>query len=651
MTHFQLECSSTVAHLPGHPLEPLAAAEIAAAMRLLTANHKVNEGVLVLSVTLCEPPKALVLAYPKGEPVPREAELVLFDPRTNATFEVVVSLTGQRVRSFEQVPGVQPTISFEEVLDVEQAVKADLRFQAAMRLRGISDMSLVMVEPWPAGYYGSEDAPTRRLSRPIVFTRTTPDDNGHAHPVEGVVVLVDLATMEVLRVEDHGVVPIPAEPGHYAADRVGPLRLDLKPLEILQPEGASFTVEDHLVRWQKWQLRLGWTPREGLVLHQVSYEDQGRLRPILYRAAVAEMIVPYGDPTPAHYRKNVLDEGEHGLGLLANALRLGCDCLGEIRYLDAVMADRFGNPLVLPNAICLHEEDAGVLWKHTDWRTGQVEVRRSRRLVVSFWATVGHYDYGFFWSFFQDGAIECEVKLTGILNAGAVPVGVTPKYGTLVAPGINALIHQHFFSVRLDMMVDGLSNAVYEVHTEAEPKGLTNPHGNAFFAKETQLMREYEAQQVINPFTGRYWKVINPQVTNALGQPVGYKLVPGENILPFSHPDFPARKRAAFMTKHLWVTPFHPEERFPAGEYPNQHRGGAGLPAWTAANRSLVNTNLVLWYTMGAHHVPRPEDWPVMPVTSLSFQLKPVGFFDRNPALDVPPPVPHHPVDNPSCAC
>jgi len=648
MTHFQLECSSTVAHLPCHPLEPLSAAEIAAAMRLLVADRKVNERVLVLTVTLCEPPKALVLAYPNGEPVPREAELVLFDSRTNATFEVVISLTEQRVRSFEQVPGVQPAISFEEVLDVEQAVKADLRFQAVMRLRGITDMSLVMVEPWPAGYYGPEDAPTRRLSRPIVFVRTTPDCNGHAHPVEGVVVLVDLATMEVLRVEDHGVVPIPAEPGRYAADQVGPLRPDLTPLEILQPEGPSFTVEGHLVRWQKWQLRLGWTPREGLVLHQVGYADQGRVRPILYRASVAEMIVPYGDPTPAHYRKHVLDEGEHGLGLLANALRLGCDCLGHIRYLDAVMSDRFGNPLVLPNAICLHEEDAGVLWKHTDWRTGHVEVRRSRRLVVSFWATVGHYDYGFFWSFFQDGTIGCEIKLTGIMNAGAVPEGVTPKYGTLVAPGVNALIHQHFFNVRLDMMVDGFSNAVYEVHTQAEPKGLANPHGNAFFAVERRLDTEQEAQQVINPFTGRSWKVVNPQVTNALGQPVGYKLVPGENILPFAHPDFPARMRAAFTTKHLWVTPYHPQERYPAGEYPNQHRGGAGLPSWTAANRSLVNTNLVLWYTLGAHHIPRPEDWPVMPVTSIGFQLKPVGFFDRNPALDVPPPLPAH---GETCGC
>ncbi len=291
----------------------------------------------------------------------------------------------------------------------------------------------------------------------------------------------------------------------------------------------------------------------------------------------------------------------------------------------------------LANAICMHEEDYGILWKHIDWRTNQTEVRRSRRLVISFIAKVGNYEYGFFWYLYQDGTIQFEVKLTGIMNTGAALPGVKPKYGQLVAPQLYAPIHQHIFSLRLDMMVDGLKNSVYEVHTESEPLGPENPHGNAFFAQATLLSRESEAQQTIDPFSSRYWKVVNHERLNALGEPVAYKIMPGDNTLPFTHPEASVMKRAAFARKHLWVTPYSPEERYPAGDYPNQHAGGAGLPAWTQANRSIEDTDVVVWYTMNSHHIPRPEDWPVMPAGYISFMLKPVGFFDRNPALDVPP--------------
>jgi primary-amine oxidase len=261
---------------------------------------------------------------------------------------------------------------------------------------------------------------------------------------------------------------------------------------------------------------------------------------------------------------------------------------------------------------------------------------------VSFIATVGNYEYGFFWYFYQDGTIQYEVKLTGIVNTASSAPGEIPKYGTLIAPQLNAPIHQHFFNVRLDMSVDGDNNSVYEVNTEAEPLGPDNPYGNAFFAKSTLLAKESEAQRIINPLSGRYWKIVNPSSLNSLAEPVGYKLVPGDNILPFAHPDSSLIKRAGFMTKHLWVTPYHPDEQFAAGNYPNQHPGDEGLPRWTQANRSIENTDVVVWYTFGQHHVPRPEDWPVMPTSYIGFMLKPVGFFNASPAIDVPPSAPGH---------
>jgi primary-amine oxidase len=549
-----------------------------------------------------------------------------------------VSLSRQAVVSWEYVADVQPSIMLDEFVECEQACKASPAWQAAMRKRGITDFDLCMVDPWSAGNFGVQSESGRRLSRALTWVRSRPDDNGYARPIEGVVAVVDLQAMEVIAVEDYGVVPLPPEEANYSPEKAG-TRTDLKPIEIHQPEGASFVVDGHDVRWQKWHFRVGFTPREGLVLHTITYDDQGRERPILYRASLVDMVVPYGDPRPAYFRRNAFDVGEYGIGMLANSLELGCDCLGEIHYFDVAGHDSHGEPVAMPNAICMHEEDYGLLWKHIDWRTGYTEVRRSRRLVVSFIATVGNYEYGFFWYFYQDGSLQLEVKLTGVISNGATPPDEpTPPWGELVAPQVYAPIHQHFFNVRLDMMVDGPNNSVYEVNTVADPPGPDNPYHNAFHTEATLLGKESEAQRIINPLSARNWTIVNPSIRNRLGRPVGYKLMPGENVLPFAGEDSSVLKRAAFTTKHLWVTPYTPRERYAAGDYPNQHAGGAGLPEYTKADRQLADTDVVVWYTFGAHHVVRPEDWPVMPVSTIGFHLKPVGFFDRNPGLDVPPP-------------
>ena len=259
--------------------------------------------------------------------------------------------------------------------------------------------------------------------------------------------------------------------GNWAREYIPNVRKDLKPVDIVQPEGTSFTVEGNQVEWQKWKFRVGFTSREGLVLHTISYDDDGVERPILYRASICEMVVPYGDPGEQYYRKNAFDIGEYGLGMLANSLALGCDCLGVIYYFDFPLVDSHGNVTPLKNAVCLHEEDFGILWKHTDWRTGQSEVRRSRRLSVSFIATVGNYEYGFYWYFYQDGSIQCEIKLTGIMNTTALAPGETSQYGVEIAPQLNAPFHQHIFAARLVPSVDGPNNSVVEVNSLGVPTG------------------------------------------------------------------------------------------------------------------------------------------------------------------------------------
>jgi primary-amine oxidase len=634
-----------------NPLDPLSAEEIAeatAAVRSAQEYAALGAAPRFITVDLHEPPKREVLAWAAdGEQseLPRQAKAVLLDRAGEATHEVLVAL-GDRpgeasVASWNRRTDVQAMAVVGELMEAEELVKNDPEFQEALAKRGVENFDQVQIDAWPAGNFGYTEEEGKRLSRCVVFLRPEPGDNEWAHPIDGLIVLVDLNRMAVLRVEDHGVIPIPPESGNFDVKAAGTLRDDIAPLEITQPEGPGFQVDGRIVTWQRWRLHVGFTSREGLVLSQVSYEDQGRRRPILYRGSLSEMIVPYGDPSPIHYFKNAIDAGENGVGLNASPLTLGCDCLGEIFYFDAATVESDGSPVTIPNAICMHEEDYGVLWRHIEWRNGQGEVRRSRRLVISSFSAIGNYDYGFFWYLYQDGTIAFEIKLTGVLSTGGVAPGVRPEHGTLVAPGLNAMVHQHFFNMRLDLDIDGVDNAVEEVWTESDPPGPANPHGNAFRAHRRRFASELEAQRRVDASQARFWEIVNPNVRHRLGEPVAYRLVPGENTVPFASPEAAVSKRAAFIHQHLWVTAQEDSERYAAGEYPNQHAGGSGLPAWTKADRPIDDRDIVVWYTFGHHHVPRPEDWPVMPVATIGFTLKPIGFFERNPALDVPPPTPH----------
>jgi primary-amine oxidase len=622
-----------------HPLDRLTEEESAAAVALVRADKRFRARMRFASVNLHVPPKDEVLAFSAGSPFERAVDVVLLNTGDGSTHEVTASITAGGVTSWQRIEGVQPAVIANEFFEAEAAVRADKGFKAAMAKRGITDMELVTVDPWSAGNYGDPLENGHRVIRGLVWVHDKPGDNQYARPVDGISVVVDLAKAKVLRIDDERVLPVPAESGDWSRNFVDNRRTGVKPLEIVQPEGPSFEVLGDHLRWQKWDLRIGWTSREGLVINTVTYTDGAEVRPVLYRASLAEMTVPYGDPSNTQARKNAFDVGEYGLGMLANSLTLGCDCLGEIHYLDAHVCDAEGNVLSIPQAICIHEEDFGIAWKHTDFRTEDVEVRRLRRLVVSMIATVGNYEYGLYWYFYQDGRIENEIKLSGILSTGGLDDGETSKYGTTLAPNLYGPNHQHFFCTRLDMMVDGVNNSVVEVNVAPAP-AKENPWGNAFYARQTVFKSEQSAQRRIDPLKGRYWKVVNPSRTNKTGGNTGYKLLAGENALPFATDESSIRQRAGYMWNHLWVTAYDPNENWPAGKYPNQHAGGDGLPQWAEADRPIENTDVVLWYVMGHTHIPSLEDWPVMPVARLGFTLKPTGFFDQSPAMDIPP-APH----------
>ncbi len=625
-----------------HPLEPLTPDEIDAAVAILRAGPAGSPQMRFVMGKLLEPAPEAVFSYQPGDSVPRSAFFVLLDKTDGKgdTYEAIVNLSEGRLQSWTRKEGVQPSIMFEEFFACEDAIKADPRFQEALAKRGITDLARVRIDPWSAGNYGRPEESARRILRTTVHYQMNADDpeeNTYAHPVAGLHAVLDLNTMEVIRIDDFGVVPMPQETGNYLPKDIPHLRDDLKPIEITQPEGTSFAVDGYHVSWQKWDFRIGFSPREGLVLHDVRYDG----RPLFRSLRLAEMVVPYGDPGQDHCFQNAFDVGEYGVGWLANSLELGCDCVGVIRYFDAHMTENDGSARTIKNAICMHEEDDGLLWKHWNYRTDTVDRRRSRRLVVSFIATIGIYEYGFYWYLRQDASIEMDVKLTGIMNIGAVGPGVIPEYGELLtSDGLYAPIHQHTFCFRIEPMIDGLRNSVVELDTVAEERDT--PYGNAFKVVERVLATEQEAMRDVDLNAARTWKIINPAMRNPRnGKPVGYQLLPHTNVLPFARPGSSIASRATFTQHHLWITPYDAAEQYPAGDYPNQHPGGAGLPAWTVANRPLEDALLTLWYNVNVQHNPRVEDWPVMPVAHAGFMLRPHNFFTSNPSLDVPPPDEH----------
>ena len=640
----ETQAAKSAAQTP-HPLDPLSDVELTAACEILKTKKRLGANTRFIHVQLEEPGKAAVLGWKPRAPLRRRASATLFDCKTGATHVAIVDLGARSVAAWREHPTKthpygQPPITIEEVFKVGDVVKADAGWRRAMKRRGVSakEIELIQVDPFSAGYFDRDVEKGRRLVSAVSYWRSDIKDNGYAHPIEGVVALVDLIENKVVQlVDEPEIVPIPKTQRNYNREALPEPRRNIKPLDIVQQDGPSFSVEGWKIAWQNWSFRVGWTAREGLVLHQIGFRDGKRDRPIIYSASITDTVVPYADPTANHFWKSAFDAGEYGLGKLANALELGCDCLGHIHYFDVPVADDFGQPAVMKNAICLHEEAYGVLWKHYEFRNETFEVRRSRRLVISFFATVGNYDYGFYWYFYQDGTIQLEVKLTGIIQTAAVAPGKSYPWGGMIAEGLGGPTHQHFFNARLHMMVDGERNSVTEHEFVPRPWGEDNPHGNVFDTTNRTLARERDAAREADGRTGRYWKILNPNVTNSVGGPTAYKLLVQPSPLMLAQEGCFMRSRGAFATKHLWVTRFAPDERYASGEFPNQHAGGDGLPKFIAQNRAIENQDIVVWHSFGPTHVCRPEDFPVMPVEYAGFMLKPNGFFAENPAMDLPP--------------
>jgi primary-amine oxidase len=462
--------------------------------------------------------------------------------------------------------------------------------------------------------------------------------------------VIDPTTMELVRIDimptglDEKVTPLApwkhVEPNEYIPE-AQTLRTDLKPLRVVQPEGASFTVESfsemgRLIRWQKWDMKVGFNQREGMVLYDVHYDN----KPLFYRLSLSEMAIPYADPRHPFHKKQAFDLGDAGAGIMANNLQLGCDCLGSIYYISGVLGDSHGQPVNMPNVICVHEQDAGIGWKHTNYRTNRAVVVRNRELVLQTILTVSNYEYILQFVFNTAGDVTYEARATGILSTQPLDLDLTQTphpFGTVVHPGVLAGYHQHFFSLRVDPMIGGHGNNImYDEAVRIPRDPVLNPHGVGYTLEKTDITRPGGYDLDIS--RNRTFKIVNPAVHNTVnGAAVGYKvMVPPMQAILADEDSFHAR-RAEFADHSIYVTKHADRELYAGGLYTNQSRGGTGVRAWAARDETLESGDSVLWVQFGINHIPRVEDFPVMPVETIRVMLRPVNFFDKNPAIDVPP--------------
>ncbi|KAJ9665240.1 hypothetical protein H2201_004714 [Coniosporium apollinis] len=638
-----------------HPLAPLTGDEITRAAELVRGIWPSNTDLHFKSITLEEPPKAEVLPFLEAEhngqsapSIARKAFVNYYLRSTNKFHEGIVNLSSNKVESNVRLgPNVHANGDAEEIVAIEKVALEDEAVQAEIAKLQLPKGTVVISDPWIYGSDGIND--DDRMYQCFLYMRDplNPDEadsNHYALPLN-ISPVVSTETMKVIRVDllptgaDNTISetrPYKIKPPNEYIPEYQELRTDLKPLNVVQPDGGSFQVTQqgtsHVIEWQKWQFRVGFNQREGMVLYDVRYAG----RELFYRMALSDMNIPYADPRHPYHKKAAFDLGDAGAGLMANNLKLGCDCLGSIYYLDGVISTDKGEAVTMESCICVHEQDAGIGWKHTNYRTGRAAVVRSRELVLQSIITVSNYEYILAFIFNQAGEVMYEVRATGILSTQPIDEGVSVDFGTVVHPGVLAVHHQHIFSLRIDPAIDGQNNRLVYDEALPMPRSDFNPHGVGYISKETII--EKSGGYDLDFDANRVFKIQNAAVRNPVNnKPVAYKIMAPAFQKMLADRDSFHFKRAEFADHNIYVTKYQDGELYAGGKYTNQSRGGTGVRSWADRKDDIVDEDIVVFVQFGINHIPRIEDFPVMPCEILKVALKPVNFFERNPALDVPP--------------
>ncbi|KAH7377854.1 copper amine oxidase [Pyrenochaeta sp. MPI-SDFR-AT-0127] len=638
-----------------HPFDPVTPGEIKLASQII---QKALPGVPVRfkRIDLQEPIKKDVIPFLESErlglrplptPPPRIIQALFDNEQSGALNKALVNTRSKSIVYIRELPKhIQAPMDPEELVEMEQLCLNHPKVRAEIEKLELPAEMSVCCEPW---MYGTDDIhETRRLIQCYLFVLEVndPQCNIFSLPCKFSPVF-DARSKQLVRIDylpsgaDDKVTPTtpwkPVKTVQYAPNLIDePLREDLKPYIVQQPLGGSYTVEGNAVSWQKWRFRVGFNSREGLVIYNVTYNG----RNVFYRLSLSEMTVPYGDidPRRPYHRKQAFDAGDVGFGITANQLTLGCDCLGHIKYFDAYRADGKGDPIKMSNVVCLHEQDNGLLHKHTNWRNDVATVVRNRQLVVQMICTLANYEYIFAWTFDQAAGIELEIRATGILSTTPFDNenGEIAPWATNVGPGVSAPYHQHMFSYRIDPAIDGFQNTIFYQESVPLPNGPSNVYGAGYTTVGNTIKNS--GSEDLSVERHRVFKIRNDSIKNPIThKAVAYKLHATPSQMLLNGPESFNQKRAVFATKPIWVTKYQDDELFAGGEFTNQSRRSDGVDIWAAREDNVENEDIVLWHTIGLTHNPRIEDFPIMPMERISVALKPDGFFTKNPALDVPP--------------
>ena len=625
-----------------HPMDPLSADEFGRVKAILKAAGHVDDDSRYPLLTLLEPPKSEVLKWRPGEEFSRRARLVV---RKGArVFAAAVDIGAGKVLSWEERPDVQSSVMFEEWAEAQAIALGDPEMQAALAKRGVTDLeNKVYCAPASQGYFGTPEEEGRRLFKVYCIDLRRAGNNFYGYPVEGLYAVVDLRDKRVMKVHDSGVIPVASENLNFSESDIPRLRPPLNPVEQSSPKGPNFRISGGVVEWQKWRFHIRMDRRVGLVLSNVVYNDGGRERSVLYQGYMSEMFVPYNDPDFGWFSRTYFDVGEYGLGLLASPLVAGADCPKTAAFLSTVIGDDEGNPLEVPDTICVFERATGdPVWRKAEFLNETYEGRPAVELVARMAPQVGNYDYVIDWVFKQNGQLDGRVGATGIdalkgVNARHMSdpgAAEETKYGMLVAPNLVGTHHDHHYNFRLDLDVDGPRNRFIRNHYELEKLPANHPRGHVYVVREDSPDSERSARYKIGGKIERF-RVASADKTNRVGNPTSYEIVPSGRAMFILPEDEWYSKRGNFMQNDIWVTRQNPDERYGGGDFIFAGKGNDGLEVWTRQNRRVKNEDIVVWVNIGMNHLTRSEDMPVLPTAWRSFTLRPLNFFDRNPALDL----------------
>ncbi|MBD9374556.1 tyramine oxidase [Rhizobium sp. ARZ01] len=635
-----------------HPLDGLSTAEISAVVQILKDDGKTDADSRYPLIELQEPAKDVVLKWKEGDPEDRRA--VVNVKTGKGVFKGEVDITAKKVLSWEPVTG-QPMLLLEEFLGAMNLALQNPDFVAALAKRDLKP-DQVFCLPLTAGAFGTPDEAGKRLMKVPCYVNPT-QSNFYAKPIEGLFATVDLTSQKVVEVVDTGVVPVPEDGWGYLQDDIGArkdMKLDgpIKAAILNQPDGANFSVDGSLINWDMWSFRWRVDKRPGVVLSEISANDGKGPRSVLYQANLSEVFVPYMDPSEGWYWRTYMDSGEYGFGIFLSPLTAGVDCPAYAKFLPAVVHADDGSPVEIPNALCVFERNIGdPAWRHyeifaqTPDKPVPAEGRPATELVVRSASEVGNYDYLIDYVFQQNGMIRVMVGATGLDAVKGVAstsmkdatAAEDTKYGTLIAPNLVAPNHDHFFNFRFDFDIDGQNNMFARTGLVPATAPEGTPRRTFWETKDEMPMTELQGRYKVNPATPAMYHVMNMGKETKLGHHPGYMILP-ENSVAYSPLDVindPPARRNAYIEYTFWNTAYDPKERYAGGEYAFQGDGKDSLPEWVKKDRSIHDTDIVTWYTMGFHHVPHMEDWPVMSTMWKGITLMPFNFFDHNPSITI----------------